>query len=131
MLNLLWQEKYNLAIKSFNKCYQINPNDYDVNINLALLFNKIQDYKTSIKFSEKALAIDSNKPEVYHNLAESYFYINNLKLAEEHILKSIELRGGIDTMEIFNYKDTLNIYTDILLAKGEMRISLKLFVQIS
>ena len=118
-VNLLWQEKYNLAIKSFNKCYQINPNDYDVNINLALLFNKVQDYKTSIKFSERALAIDSNKPEVYHNLAESYFYINNLKLAEEHILKSIELRGGIDTMEIFNYKDTLNIYTDILFSKGD------------
>ena len=40
-------------------------------------------------------------------MSESYFYINNLKLAEEYILKSIELRGGIDTMEIFNYKDII------------------------
>ena len=118
-VNLLWQEKYNLAIESFNTCYEINQNDYDVNINLALLFNKVQDYKMSIKFSEKALEIDPNRPEVYHNLAESYFYIPDLELAEKYILKSIELRGGIDSMEIFNFKDTLNIYTDVLFLKGD------------
>ena len=62
-ITLLWQEKYNAAISSFNKCYEINSQDYDININLAFIFNKIQDYKLSLEFSEKALAIDTNKPE--------------------------------------------------------------------
>ena len=29
-INLLWQEKYNLAIENFNKCYDLNPKDYDI-----------------------------------------------------------------------------------------------------
>ena len=39
-ITLLWQEKYNSAISSFNKCYEINTQDYDININLAFIFNK-------------------------------------------------------------------------------------------
>lgn len=116
---LLWQEKYNSAISFFNICFEINRQDYDVNINLAFLFNKIQDYKLSLEFSRNAEKIDPNRPEAYHNLADSYLNINDLIKAEENILKSIELRGGLETLEIFNYKDTLNIYTDILFLKGD------------
>tara|TARA_B100000989_G_scaffold280361_1_gene243731 strand:- start:912 stop:2495 length:1584 start_codon:yes stop_codon:yes gene_type:complete len=118
-VTLLWQEKYNSAISFFNICYEINRQDYDVNINLALLFNKIQDYKLSLEFSRNAKNIDPNRPEAYHNLADSYLNISELVKAEKNILKSINLRGGLETLEIFNFKDTLNIYTDILFIKGD------------
>ena len=123
-INFLWQEKYNSAIVSFNKCYEMNPNDYDINTNLALIFNKVQDYKSSIEFSKNAMSINPDRPEAYHNIAESYLYLQKLDKAEEYIIKSIELRGGLDSDEIFDFKDTLNIYTDILFSKGD-EINLK------
>ena len=118
-VNLLWQEKYNSAITIFNKCYNIRPEDYDININLALIFNKIQDYKSSIKFSENAIKINPDRPEAYHNIAESYLYIRDLRRAKEYITKSIELRGGLGSEKIFDFKDTLNIYTDILFSNRD------------
>ena len=118
-VTLLWQEKYNSAISYFNKCYEINTQDYDININLAFIFNKIQDYKLSLEFSENAKKINPNRPEAYHNLADSYLNIGDLVNAEENILRSIDLRGGLEKLEIFNFKDTLNIYTDILFSKRD------------
>lgn len=119
-ISLLGQKKYNSSLIAFNKCYELNNDDYDVNVNLSLIFNKVQDYKNSLFFSERALAKEKNKPEVYHNLAHSYLYIPDLEKAEKFILKSIELRGGLHSKEILKYKDTLNIYTDILLSKGDL-----------
>ena len=118
-MNFISQKKYNLAMTSLNKCYEINPNDFDININLSDILNKIQDYKTALRYSNAALEINPDKPEVYHSIAHSYLYIPDLQKAELNIFKSIELRGGLDSMEILNYKDTLNLYTDILYSKGD------------
>ena len=119
-ISLLGQKRYNPSLIAFNKCYELNKDDYDVNVNLSLIFNKVQDYKNSLFFSENALKKEKNRPEVYHNLADSYLYIPDLEKAEKFILKSIELRGGLNSKEILRYKDTLNIYTDILLSKGDL-----------
>ena len=102
-MNFLAQEKYNLAMTSLSKCYEINPNDYDINVNLSLILNKIQDYKSSLKYSNDAIKINPNKPEVYHNIAHSYLHVPDLQKAELNILKSIELRGGLSSMEIFKF----------------------------
>ena len=118
-MNLISQKKYNLAMTSLNKCYEINPADFDINVNLSNILNKIQDYKTALRYSNAALEINPDRPEVYHSIAHSYLHIPDLQKAELNVLKSIELRGGLDSMEIFNYKDTLNLYTDILYAKGD------------
>ena len=118
-ISLLAQKKYNQSLISFNKCYELNQNDYDINVNIALIFNKVQDYQNAIFFSEQALQLDPSRPEVYHNLAHSYLYTPDLEKAEKYILKSIELRGGIQSKNILRFKDTLNIYTDVLLAKGD------------
>ena len=118
-MNFISQKKYNLAMASLSKCHEINPNDYDINVNLSHILNKIQDYKTALQYSSAALEINSDKPEVYHSIAHSYLYIPDLQKADFNVLKSIKLRGGLDSMEIMNYKDTLNLYTDILYAKGD------------
>ena len=118
-MNYLTQKKYNSAMVSLSKCYEIDPSDYDVNVNLSMILNIVQDYKSALKYSKNALDINPNRAEVYHNIAHSYFYIADLQKAELNILKSIELRGGLDSMEIFKYKDTVNLYTDIIYAKGD------------
>ena len=118
---LLSQKKLNQSLIAYNKCYELNKNDYDVNVNISLIFNKVQDYKNSLIFSENALKINPNRPEVYHNLANSYLYIPDLDKAEKLILKSIELRGGLQSKEILRFTDSVNVYTDILFAKGEIK----------
>ena len=45
-------ERHNSALQAFNKCFELKSDDYDINVNLAFLFNKVQDYKNSLKFSE-------------------------------------------------------------------------------
>ena len=117
---LFLQKKYNAALKVFNKCYEINPGDYDTNVNISYIFNMVQDYKMSLKFCNDALKVDRNRPEVYHNMAHCYLYIPDLEKAENYILKSIELRGGLESIDIMQFADTLNLYTDILLAKGNL-----------
>ena len=112
--------KHNFALRAFNKCFEMKPEDYDVNVNLAFLFNKVQDYKNSLKFSENALKIKDDMPEVYHNIGLAYLNIPDLEKAEQYFLKSIELRGGLDNLEILRFKDTLNYYTDVLLARGDV-----------
>ena len=129
-ISLMALNKYNDAIIVFNQCFEMNQYDYDVNVNLAYVFNKVQDYKNALKFCDYALKSDKGRPEVYHNLANSYLYIPDLSKAEECILKSINLRGGLDSKEILNFQDTLNIYTDILLAKGDLVLFQKITVNL-
>ena len=117
---LFLEKKYNQALVAFNKCYDLNPQDYDVNVNISFIFNRVQDFKSSLKFCDNALKIQQNKPEVYHNMAHCYLYIPDHEKAEKCVLKSIELRGGLESSEILKYADTLNLYTDILLAKGDL-----------
>ena len=117
---LLCMERHNSALRAFNKCFEMKSDDYDINVNLAFIFNKVQDYKNSLKFSENALKIRDDMPEVYHNMGLAYLNISELEKAEQYFLKSIELRGGFDNLDIFRFKDTLNYYTDVLLAKGDI-----------
>ena len=118
---LLCMERHNSALRAFNKCFEMKSDDYDINVNLAFIFNKVQDYKNSLKFSENALKIRDDMPEVYNNMGLAYLKISELEKAEQYILKSIELRGVFDNLDIFRFKDTLNYYTDVLLAKGDIK----------
>ena len=52
---LLAQNKYQGALKSFEKCYFINNQDTDILLNLSFLFLKVQDHAQCIKFSEEAI----------------------------------------------------------------------------
>jgi tetratricopeptide (TPR) repeat protein len=117
---LLGQKKYNGALISFNICYEINNLDYDVCNNLSFLFIKVQDYKNSIFFAEKAIAINDQQPFAFQNLAESYLFILKFDKAKYYVLKSIDLRGGADGELINTYPDLLNLYCDILLANNDI-----------
>jgi len=65
---LLAQNKYQGALKSFEKCYFDNNQDTDILLNLSYLFLKVQDHAQCIKFSEEALSIDPDLSGVYQNL---------------------------------------------------------------
>lgn len=113
---LMSQYKYIRAIEAFKKCATTSNNDYDVLVNLSFLYAKIQDYKNSLKLSNDAISVNDQRPEAYNNIAECYFYLNKFSKAEENILIAIEKRGGLSSIQILSFIDTLVLYADILLA---------------
>jgi tetratricopeptide (TPR) repeat protein len=117
---LLSQKKYNQALTTFNYCYELKDDDYDVNVNLAFLFLKVQDYKMTIKFSKQAINVNPSLPSPYHNLAECYLYLHNFEEAESNVLLSIKYRGGHLSQEALGYPDLLNLYADILMAQNKI-----------
>ena len=113
---LMSQYKYIDAINAFKICAANSKNDYDVLVNLSFLYVKIQDYKNSLQLSSDALTLNDQRPEAYNNIAECYFYLNEFTKAEQNILISIEKRGGLNSIKILSFIDTLVLYADILLA---------------
>ena len=114
---LIAQKKYNRALKCFEKCYEIKKDDYEVILNISYLFLKSQFYQQSIEFSKKAIEIDPEKPHAYQNLATCFFFLNRLNDAEENILKSISIRGGLRNTNFYSVVDLRRLYADILLAQ--------------
>ncbi len=116
-VTLLGQKKYLLSIRSFENCYLLKNDDYDVVVNLSYLFAKTQDYKKSLLFSNRSINLNNDRPEAYQNMAECYLNLKNFDEAKKNILIAIEKRGGLDSEKIYKFHDTLILYGDIILAK--------------
>ena len=85
-MTLLAQKKYDGALKSFEKCYFINKEDFDIILNLSFLFLKVQDHEQSIKFAEEALAIDAKASSAFQNLATCYLEMKDFDKAKNKLL---------------------------------------------
>lgn len=118
-VTLLAQKKYLMSIKSFENCYNLKNDDYDVNVNLSYLFAKTQDYKKSLIYSQEAIKLNDDRPEAYQNISECLLNLKNFNEAEKNISIAIDKRGGLESEEILKYHDTLSLYGDIILAKKE------------
>ena len=65
-ISLLSQKKYNQSLIAYNKCYELNKNDYDINVNRSLIFNKVQDYKkANIPMMPITNGIESTKKNIF------------------------------------------------------------------
>lgn len=129
-VTLLAQSKYRPAMKCFEKCINQQEGDYDVNNNLSFIFSKIQFYKDAIKYGEKAVEIDSTKPQAYQNLAHCYFYLGQYEKAEQNSILSINARGGMLSQEFLDTKDLLALHADILLAQNKKEEFIKIAKEI-
>jgi tetratricopeptide (TPR) repeat protein len=118
-MTLLAQKKYDGALTSFEKCYFLNKEDFDTVLNLSFLFLRVQDHEQSIRFAEEALTIDAKASGALQNLATCYLEMKDFDKASHFAEKVIELRGGIISNEFLQYKDFIDVYGDILLAKKE------------
>ena len=121
-VTLLAQKKYLMSIKSFENCFKLKNDDYDVNVNLSYLFAKTQDYKKSLIYSQEAIKLNDDRPEAYQNIAECLLNLKNFNEAEKNISIAIDKRGGLESEEILKYHDTLSLYGDIILAKKKRKI---------
>lgn len=81
----LLEYKPNSAILSFNKAYELNPTDYQINNTLALFYIDLEeiapqyvDYPKALAYAKKAYEYDTEKSEIgKQNLAIAYYFNEN------------------------------------------------------
>ncbi len=81
----LLEGKPNAALLSYNKAYEKNPNDYQINNSLALFYIDIEDlypqyvdYPKALTYAKRAYELDPEKSEVAkQNLALAHFFNEN------------------------------------------------------
>ncbi len=67
---------------------KIDPNSYEVNYRLAIVFNNLADFTESINHFNRAALANPNSISVYLNLGNVYLKINNFDLSLENYLKA-------------------------------------------
>lgn len=81
----LLEYKPNSAILSFNKAYELSPNDYQINNSLALFYLDLEEmapqyenYLKALSHAKKAYEYDTEKSEIgKQNLAIAYYFNEN------------------------------------------------------
>ena len=81
----LLEYKPNSAILSFNKAYELNPSDYQINNTLALFYLDLEeiapqyeDFPKALLYAKKAYEYDTEKSEIgKQNLAIAYYFNDN------------------------------------------------------
>ncbi len=105
-LTLLKSGSYSKSIHAFNSALTIEPNNYDCNYHLAVLYNTIEDYTSSKYYSEECLAVKSSDPRM-----SSVFQKAELELARRGIEFELVTKPKNDKPVLCiytGYSDTFN-----------------------
>ena len=91
ILGLIYTEKkeIDLAIKTFNKGLDFDPNQAMIYNNLGTAYKIKEDYKKSELSYKKSIDIDRNIPETHNNFGNFYLELNNYTKAVECFKKAI------------------------------------------
>ncbi|MGL1890003.1 MAG: DUF2971 domain-containing protein [Spirochaetaceae bacterium] len=103
-----------------------NHNIEDTNFlnRLASSFMDLDMYEEAVKTYDKLLVNDSNNPITLNNIGVCYGILENHKLEEEYIEKSLKL-GFLDTGRLTREQNKLNIEKEKLKARGIEKVELE------
>lgn len=92
---LLKLEKYNFAIKAFDKAIELEKDSSRHYLNRGFCFFKLGNYKNAEQDYLKALALpESSTDMLYDNLSLLYFEQNNFEKSLEYSAKRIKINPG-------------------------------------
>lgn len=83
--------KYELAIKSFEKCIEYNEFYVDAYANISYCYSKIGDTKKSIAFANKAILVDKDYAYAHYRKAWMLHYSGRFEDAKESYEAALEL----------------------------------------
>lgn len=75
------KEKYDKALEYLRQAETINSNSSDLYFYYGILYKKQKDYRNAIISNFKSLECDSEQPDIYLNLSDCYYHINEYKKA--------------------------------------------------
>jgi len=88
-----WHRKnYQSSLDNFLKVRELTPENYTANINVGLLFRKLEKYKQSIVALKRAVSIDPYQVNAYYLLARSY---ENLGMKKDYY-REIQKAGDLN-----------------------------------
>jgi tetratricopeptide (TPR) repeat protein len=112
-------KKYDLAIKSYTKAIELNPNDANTYYNRGIAYNKLKNYSSAIKDYTKAIELNPNDADAYNNRGLVYTHLKKDDLAIKDYNKAIELNSndanaylgrGYSYSKIKNYELSIKDY---------------------
>ena len=87
--------KGNLAlIQQYQQKARNNPNSYQIQTNLGILYAREQQWQQAITHFQKAIAINPNLPVVHRNLARAFTKIGKSEAAKRSWSQAIALKGS-------------------------------------
>lgn len=84
------QEKYDMAVVSYNKAVKADPKFVFAWDNLGISYRRLNNYKEAIKCYQKSLEIDPEGTMPLQNIAIAYEYLKDYKQASLHYEKVIK-----------------------------------------
>ena len=90
------QGQYELALESFQKATQQDPEQPGLWANLAMTHGKLGDYQQAVEIYQKAIILAPEDPSLYRGLAGAYSKIQEFDQAKEAYEKSASLAEDID-----------------------------------
>lgn len=99
---ILYQKKYDEAVKDFTKAIKLNNKFKWPYLNRGVTKNKLRQYNKAIKDFSKLIEIDSNYQEAYLNRGVSKFFLEKYNDAIDDFNKAIDI--DIEYEEAYYYK---------------------------
>lgn len=96
---------FDQAVQSFNSAIKCDPLNIEIKISKGVLLAKNRHYTEAVELFNKVVEADNENPDIYYNLALSYEYAGNLKLAYSNYEKALEYAP--DHIEAKNNLDIL------------------------
>lgn len=106
---------YKKSKEIYQEALKINPNSFEANYNLGLLYNHgFRDWKESIKYLDIAAKINNNLPDLYLTQAVNYKKLRKIETALDCCDKAYEInkKNPYTLFQIGSFKAQLGNYED-------------------
>jgi tetratricopeptide (TPR) repeat protein len=118
-VDLANREKYEEALKAFDKALEINPQFAEVLINRGIALNNLARYEEALEDFEKAMEINPDFAEAWTGKGVALYYLGRYKEALEAFEKAIEINPqyanawynkGITLDKLKKYEEALKAF---------------------
>ena len=89
------EEKYFLALESFEKAVAEDPDNIDYLTQCALMNYRLKKYDQAIEAYKKIITINKNSAFSYNNIGNIHWIINDYDEAENNFKKAIEINSNL------------------------------------
>lgn len=110
-------------IRELNLQLLQNPEDFQLNVQIANSYFDVGDFQKAISHYQKALSINATDPNVFIDLGVSYFNLNQTELALQYIEKALQINpqhiqglfnAGIVHYNLGNYQAAINVWEKLV-----------------
>lgn len=116
------QNKNQEALETLKNAEELLPTYPDLIMNIAEIYNKIENFEQAAMYYEKCTSIFRNDVNLLYTLARTYFNADKKDKAIEYLKISIKLNPL--------YEQSINLLANIYEGKGDFKLAIKYYTKI-